>query len=163
MTDKVWTSEEIRDLYLSGLTMYEVVAKTGWTINYVRKVCRPVARPARGRNAGEKHWNWKGGTIWQLGYCYVYLPGYHRPNFGAHAKRADLVLEEKLGRLLKPDEIAHHINNDRSDDRPDNLEVMNSTEHRRLTNAEHTAAGVYRNNGSSRMREKGKFSSANTL
>ncbi|MGW5267218.1 HNH endonuclease [Rhodococcus sp. NPDC003994] len=34
-----------------------------------------------------------------------------------------LVMEEKLGRLLYPDERVHHINTIRHDNRPENLEL----------------------------------------
>lgn len=37
-----------------------------------------------------------------------------------------------LGRLLEPDEIVHHKNEDPSDNRPENLEVMTQAEHIRL-------------------------------
>lgn len=44
-----------------------------------------------------------------------------------------LVLEQKLGRKLLPDEDAHHINEIRSDNRPENLELKDSrSEHQRL-------------------------------
>lgn len=66
------------------------------------------------------------------GYFYVRKPGYHRAAFGHWAKRADLVLEQKLGRLLSRDEIAHHKNRVRSDDSPENLEALTRSEHGRL-------------------------------
>src|SRR3990172_2978365 len=44
------------------------------------------------------------------------------------------VLEQKLGRALRPDEVSHHINGDRYDDHPENLEPMLVGEHSRLEN-----------------------------
>jgi hypothetical protein len=61
-----------------------------------------------------------------------------------YVKRADLSLEQKLGRSLLPGEIAHHNNHDRLDDRPENLEAMNRGDHQRLHNKENTLKGVYR-------------------
>lgn len=43
-----------------------------------------------------------------------------------------LVLERILGRYLHPCEIVHHINGDKTDNRPENLEIMSGSEHSRL-------------------------------
>lgn len=42
------------------------------------------------------------------------------------------VLEQKLGRPLRPGEVTHHKNHDKLDNRPENLEVMTASEHGRL-------------------------------
>lgn len=39
------------------------------------------------------------------------------------------VMEQVLGRPLRRDEQVHHINHDRLDNRPENLEVVSSAEH----------------------------------
>lgn len=43
-----------------------------------------------------------------------------------------LVLERLLGRYLHPDEAVHHINGDKLDNRPENLEIMSHSEHSKL-------------------------------
>lgn len=45
---------------------------------------------------------------------------------------ARVVLEGMLGRPLRADEQAHHVNGDPSDDRPENLSVVGAAEHQRL-------------------------------
>lgn len=43
-----------------------------------------------------------------------------------------LVLEKKLGRFLKSDEVAHHVNENKLDNRSENIELMSFSEHSRL-------------------------------
>jgi len=42
-----------------------------------------------------------------------------------------LLLEFKLGRKLKPNEVTHHINEDKQDNRLENLEVREKGKHQR--------------------------------
>ena len=43
-----------------------------------------------------------------------------------------LLMEQLLGRPLKENEVVHHINGDKYDNRPENLQVMDRGEHTRL-------------------------------
>jgi HNH endonuclease len=78
----------------------------------------------------EKNPNWRGGlTKSKKGYWYVKTPGHPRASKTGYVKRADLVLEKKIGRPLQKGEIAHHKNEIKDDDHPDNLELMTSNDH----------------------------------
>ncbi len=44
------------------------------------------------------------------------------------------VMEAKLGRELTPDEVIHHVDGDRTNDDPANLELMTQRTHSRLHN-----------------------------
>jgi hypothetical protein len=81
---------------------------------------------------GERSGKWKGGMMLSWGYVYILMPEHHRATKNGYVKRATITLEEKLGRLLLPDEIAHHKDRKRDNDSPENLECMTVLEHNRL-------------------------------
>ncbi len=81
---------------------------------------------------GELNPNWKGGQHVSQGYVMVYFPQHPHTNGRGYVKRANLVLEEKLGRYLLPDMIAHHLNKIRDDDKPENLIEMSNSKHMAL-------------------------------
>ena len=45
-----------------------------------------------------------------------------------------LVMEQYLGRKLRPDEVVHHKNGNKRDNRIENLEIMTLSEHTRMHN-----------------------------
>jgi len=83
---------------------------------------------------GKRAPNWKGGEILWKDYIFVYKPEHPRSNGQGYIKRATLVLEEKLGRYLKEGYLAHHENEIKTDDRPENLEEKEHGEHTALHN-----------------------------
>jgi hypothetical protein len=83
--------------------------------------------------SGESNPNWKGGLIQsKKGYWYVKKPDHPRAGSTGYVKRADLVLEQKLGRPLTDGELAHHQNEDKTDDSPNNLELSTTSDHAKL-------------------------------
>ena len=70
--------------------------------------------------------NWKGGKTKQ-GTEYTFILVSKGKYIGEHR----LNMEKYLGRKLKADEIVHHKNNDPSDNRINNLEIMSRAEHAR--------------------------------
>ena len=51
---------------------------------------------------------------------------------GANDRHHRDVVEEQLGRKLRSDEVVHHVNGDRGNNDPENLLVVNGSEHARL-------------------------------
>ena len=82
---------------------------------------------------GDRHWNWKGGRYEsQEGYIFVKAPKNHRADVRGYIREHDLVMEKHLKRKLEKNEIVHHINGVRNDNRRENLVVMIHNEHNRL-------------------------------
>lgn len=76
---------------------------------------------------------WKGGIhVGTRGYTYLRDPGHHRAMKNGYVKRADVVLESKIGRPLKKHEIAHHKDRNKANDAPENLELTTVSDHARL-------------------------------
>lgn len=48
---------------------------------------------------------------------------------GTQIRYARAVMAAQVGRLLRPDEIVHHRNEDTTDDRPENLEITTRSAH----------------------------------
>ena len=83
------------------------------------------------KRSGENNCNWKGGIKKSGGYVWI-LNSSHLKACGSYVKRANLVMEKKIGRLLTKGESIHHINGIKDDDRPENLWLFSSeNEHKR--------------------------------
>lgn len=73
----------------------------------------------------------KKGYFFENGYKRVLIPYSERTDSNKYIMEHRLIMENHLGRKLKDDEIVHHKNKNRMDNRISNLEVMTYSEHSR--------------------------------
>lgn len=75
---------------------------------------------------GENNPGWNGGkTVSPQGYVLVWIDDkYHQEH--------RIVMEEHLGEKLRPEEVVHHINEDRADNRIENLLLTNPSGHTKI-------------------------------
>jgi hypothetical protein len=104
----------------------EVFAASHKHLTYCSKSCARQCQPQ-----GEKSSKWRGGRyIDRFGYVCVLRrdhPDALKPNF--YIKEHRLVAEQMLGRRLTKNEVIHHLNGIKSDNRPENLVVTSQAKH----------------------------------
>lgn len=106
-----------------------------------RRTARFCSRPCMwAKNGGH---NRKPESWWvnQRGYIEgrVWIDGKQR-----HVKRHRWVMEQCIGRRLRPDEDVHHRNGIKSDNRIENLELLSHGEHSSLTGQQRTHKRGYK-------------------
>lgn len=80
--------------------------------------------------SGSNNYHWSGGRKKHSGgYILAYAPDHpHRDRQGFVLEHR-LIMERHLGRILGEDEIVHHINEDKTDNRIENLELTGRANH----------------------------------
>jgi len=75
--------------------------------------------------------NWRGGrSMTSHGYVLLRLPGHPLADVRGYVYEHRIVASQAIGRWVLPAEDVHHMNGVRSDNRPENLEVLTKPEHR---------------------------------
>jgi hypothetical protein len=91
-----------------------------WSPEVRRKI---AVRAADGSRAMERNVNWHGGrSVRQDGYIQIRVDG--RPKL-EHRH----LMELHLGRKLRPGEVVHHVNDDKTDNRLENLQLTTPSAH----------------------------------
>lgn len=131
-----WPMDTIMEMYASGQSTYAIAKKfntAGPTIARLLNDAGVAMRQQRdypSQITGARNCNWRGGRrITEEGYIDVRVSD---SNGSRYEREHRLVMERTLGRRLKPTEHVHHLNGIRTDNRPDNLAVMNKASHHRL-------------------------------
>lgn len=96
-----------------------------------KKTCQKIANTLKGKMVGSKAPGWKGGIQHHTsGYILIYSPKHPFCNKQKYVFEHRLIAEKHISRYLKRNEIVHHINEIKDDNRPKNLYIMTITEHK---------------------------------
>ena len=100
-------------------------------IHYAR-ITRYGTVKLKGRK-GQNNPKWKGGiTHDSSGRVMVLRPNHPMANGWGYVYRYRIIMERKLKRFLKPSELIHHLNGNRTDDRIENLLVTTASDHQKM-------------------------------
>lgn len=138
--EAVFEMQEIIKIYKKTKNISEVARQTGKCRIHILKILRKVGLKSKKKNMsyargnGKNHHNWKGGKLiaWN-GYIRIHKPDHPRALSNGYVWEHILVAEKKLRRPLRyfgkghsKNENIHHINGNKTDNRPKNLEVFST-------------------------------------
>lgn len=102
-----------------------------------RRFCGRRCHNAAKGGAGNP--NWKGGLAVKSAYIRRHVPQHPRADSWGYVDEHVLVAERALGAFLPPRAVVHHANEDRRDNRPENLVICESQGYHRLLHARMSA------------------------
>lgn len=151
--DSELLAESIADMYWNRQhTIAEIAEHFGVSLSCVRRWMDNLGIPRRSQRAaqqvatqrhghpapkmaglsGPDNPNWKGGFVRHAkGYILRYAP-WHPDQVNGYVFEHRLVAEQTVGRRLNPWEDVHHIDGDKANNDPGNLQVISHSDHTRL-------------------------------
>lgn len=144
LVDKTGKNNHMYGKHLSDETkrkkseaMKAMIANRGQHWSKGRKISEEERKMRSISMSGAGNPRWLGGTRAKTdGYIEIYQPNHPYKNKGRNTVYEHrLVMEEHLGRYLLPHEIVHHINENKYDNRLENLLLLSNAEHMKLHSA----------------------------
>lgn len=119
--------------------------KSPWNVGIPRsqKVKDRISKAHKGKSAGSKNPNWRGGIYTNI-YIFLHKPNHPLADYRGYVKRANLVMEKHLERYLTKQEVIHHkgvrypvsSTQNKQDDRIENFQLFpNEIEHQKFHNS----------------------------
>jgi hypothetical protein len=100
---------------------------------YGRKQSREDVEKRIAKISGPNNYHWSGGRKkHSAGYIVAYAPDHPWADRQGFVLEHRLVIEKHIGRILHPDEVVHHINGDKTDNRLENLTLLTMSSHSKL-------------------------------
>lgn len=97
---------------------------------YGRSMPEETKRKIADTMTADKNYHWSGGRkLHSDGYILVYQPLHPMRDANGFVLEHRLVYEKYVGRYLSSEEIIHHVNGNKTDNRIENLELMTRAEH----------------------------------
>lgn len=90
------------------------------------KSCGCLQREICANRTGDKAWHWRGGKGKLGGYITIHSPEHPNATLSKKVFEHRLVMEQTLGRYLTKEEIVHHRNGIKTDNRIENLELWHT-------------------------------------
>lgn len=129
--------DEVRELASQGWTLRQLAQRYGCSRDLVMDRMKEAGIPRLPpySHPGERNPAWKGGKYLDAdGYVLVYVPNHPHATKAGRVREHRLVMELTLGRHLLPEEVVHHIDGDRANNDPSNLQVFDrNADHLRTT------------------------------
>ncbi len=116
---------DIRCWAADGVALSEIARRLGTTNHRVKDFLTKHQIPYLPfRQSGSNNPAWKNGeTIDKRGYVLVHQPNHPAANSQGYVRKHRLVMEQILGRSLRPDEVVHHIDDNPANNDPANLRL----------------------------------------
>lgn len=109
-----------------SLSHHEIASHFGVSVSTLTRTMRSLGyNSVKGRGSkGAKNYFWKGGrSLDSDGYVLLKCPDHPQANRNGYVREHRLVMEKILGRYLDSEEVVHHIDGDKANNSPENLEL----------------------------------------
>jgi len=135
LRDKEWLKKQyIEDLKSVRQIASEIGATVGATHSAIRWLGIDLRKSRVGLDIrfpegrfGKNAARWKGGRrVSKAGYVRIYSVGHPLCSSDGYVMEHRLVMEEHLGRYLTKEEVVHHKNGNKQDNRIENLELLST-------------------------------------
>ncbi len=124
------STEEILQWYRDGMSMRDIAQKIGRSVRVVSNRVKQAGISRVWQGKAQDHSNWNGGRNKTVqGYWNVLIseddPMSSMRNNVGRVLEHRLVMARKIGRPLRKSESVHHIDGDRENNSPENLQLRN--------------------------------------